>query len=286
MRAKAGIFVILLIGSELCVAGVAKGGRKPAQKPQPAPPPEQQQPVVPPRPLTPEEMPATPPSVGMTNGMLTIAAENSTLGDVLNAVRHATGAVIDVPPTAGSERVVVHLGPGEPGEVIGKLLSGSKFDYIIVGSPQNATSVQRVILTARTSGPVGSANNHPNLTNQAAMGGPHQPSPDEAYQPPDDVNADLDNEEPDPGEGSPEIPEVAMPVQPQPGASGQQPAQFGQQPGQLGQQVQPRIQNQNQNQGQNQSPNAPRTPEQLLQELQRLQQQQGQQQGNQQPQDE
>jgi hypothetical protein len=273
MRYYAQISAFLLIASALSLAEVGKSSRKPVQRSvAQVPPVQQQEPVAPPpRPLTPEEMPATAPNVGMNSGMLTIAAENSTLGDVLTAVHRATGAAIDVPPAAGSERVVVHLGPGQPRDVIGSLLSGSKFDYIIVGSPQNANAVQRVILTARSGGNVSPTpvNNSPN----AGVGGrpapAYQPPPEEAYQPPDDVNAEDDA--PDHPEPSPEIPEVTMPAQQQPGAPGA-PGQPPSVPGPI---------NQSPNQPQNQ--NGPKTPEQLLQELQQLQQQQQQQQqqGNQ-----
>lgn len=262
MRYQVQIAALVLIGSSLCSAGVAKAARKGAQKPSAAAPPIATPPVqqvVPPRPLTREEMPTTPPNVGLSNGLLTIAAENSTLGDVLNAVRHATGAAIDVPPSAATERVVVQLGPGEPREVLQKLLSGSKFDYIIVGSPQNAAGVQRIILTARSGGPAGpGGNNQPNAVASAGAPRAYQPPPEDEYQPPDDVNADMDPDEPGRPEASPEIPDVNAPGPPQPGVPGQQLGQPGQQT--------------------NQNPTGPRTPEQLLQELQRLQQQQ---QGNQ-----
>lgn len=269
MKTNLRVAMFFLISSGICFAGVAKAGRKPSQKPAPAPAPAvEQAPQPPPRPLTPEEMPAVAPKIAFTNGMLSITADNSTLGDVLNGVRSATGAAIDVPPAANNERVVVQLGPGQPREILQKLLSGSKFDYIIVGSPANTDSVQRVIVTARSSGPVGgqSVQNGAGNPNQVAV---HQTQPVNDYQPPDDVSeVDMDEDEPGRPESSPEIPEVNMPVQPQPGQQGQpgmpiQPGMTGQ-PGQ-GSQQQPQ-----------QNPNGPKTPEQLLQELQQLQQQQGQ----------
>ena len=54
-------------------------------------------------------MPAQPPQVRYSRGQLTIVAENSTLADILAAVRSQTGAQVDVPPSA-TERVVAHLG--------------------------------------------------------------------------------------------------------------------------------------------------------------------------------
>ncbi len=60
----------------------------------------------------PAETPAMPPQVTYHDGLLSIRAENSTLGDVLRAVQNATGATIESPGLT-SERVYVKLGPGE-----------------------------------------------------------------------------------------------------------------------------------------------------------------------------
>ena len=58
---------------------------------------------------------SVPPQVTYENNQLTIVASNSTLADVLRAVRKTTGADIDVP--AAPERVVTHLGPGPARDV-------------------------------------------------------------------------------------------------------------------------------------------------------------------------
>jgi len=81
-------------------------------------------------------MPAVPPKVSFSNGMLTIVAQNSTLGDILRAVRTQTGAAVEIPPNA-TERVVIHLGPGAPRDVLAALLNGSHFNYVMLGSPTN-----------------------------------------------------------------------------------------------------------------------------------------------------
>jgi len=103
---------------------------------------------VPPAPKTPAEMPPVAPKVTFQNGLLTIDAPNSTLGDVLAAVKKATGAEIDA--ASASDRVIVHIGPGDPKDVLASLLSGSKFDYIILGSAENPNAVTQVILTQRS----------------------------------------------------------------------------------------------------------------------------------------
>jgi hypothetical protein len=81
--------------------------------------------------------------------MLTIVAQNSTLGDILRSVRKHTAADIDVPATA-SERVVTRLGPAPAREVMAELLNGSRFNYILLGSPENANALVRVVLVAKT----------------------------------------------------------------------------------------------------------------------------------------
>src|SRR4051812_9117437 len=201
----AGICVVLLL-SQMSFA-VAKR-RKSAQQPLPPPVPVQQAPVVPPPPPTPEEMPAVPPRVSMESGMLTISADNSTLGDILSAVRKQTGAALEVPASLSAERVATQLGPGNPRDVLQQLFTGSKFDYIIVGSPQDPQAVQRIILTARAG-----AGNVPNMANNQQMN-PSQ----SAYQPPQDVSDAMD-EDPQP---EPQ-PEPAPPEQPVTPPTGGQP---------------------------------------------------------------
>lgn len=88
-------------------------------------------------------------SVTYANGQLKIDAENLTLATVLKMVAEKTGAVIEVPPGAGTERVFDHIGPGRPEDVLASLLNGSAFDFVIVGSPQGAHVPTQVLLTLR-----------------------------------------------------------------------------------------------------------------------------------------
>jgi hypothetical protein len=121
--------------------------RSPKQQvPDPPPPP-----APPPPPPTLEQLPAVPPKVTFSNGLLTIVAENSTLADILRAVRARTGAVVEVPPNA-TERVVAHLGPAPARSVLASLLNGSHFNYVMLGSPTNPDKVDRVILTSKSGG--------------------------------------------------------------------------------------------------------------------------------------
>jgi hypothetical protein len=96
---------------------------------------------------------------------LTIVAANSTLGDILKAVRKQTGAEIEVP--VATDRVVTHLGPGPAREVMAELLNGSRFNYVLLGSPENGSALTRVVLVAK-------ATPEPANPNQVAA----QPQPD------------------------------------------------------------------------------------------------------------
>jgi hypothetical protein len=95
------------------------------------------------------QRPASPPQVSFQGGQLTIAAENSTLGDILKAVRAQTGATIDLPGTA-SERVVGHFGPAPARDVLTSLLNGSHFNYLLLGSANDPSALDRVILMAKS----------------------------------------------------------------------------------------------------------------------------------------
>ena len=155
-------FATLLLAISLCpvvltsFAAAQKGGvRKPQKKQlkqeQPAPPPLPAYTPAPLQPLPLDQVPAVAPRVKYAGGELTIVAHNSTLGDVLKAVRQQTGAELDIPPNA-SERVVADLGPGPARDVIAQLLNGTHFNYVMVGSATDPTAVQSIVLTAKSSG--------------------------------------------------------------------------------------------------------------------------------------
>jgi len=98
-----------------------------------------------------DAIPAVAPQVSYEDGLLTIVAPNSTLGDILRGVKKHTAADIDVPATA-SERVVTRLGPAPARQVMAELLNGSRFNYILLGSPEDTNALVRVVLVAK-SGP-------------------------------------------------------------------------------------------------------------------------------------
>lgn len=152
------IFFIALVVFLLALVSAANTqGRNKQHKVQPSPPavqPDSEAIVdLPPAPPpTPEQGPSSPPEVNFQNGQLTIVARNSTMSDVLNAVKQKTGASVDM-PTVSSERVVGRFGPGSPREVMAQLLNGSHYDYVLLGSPADPGALEKVVLMARVSGP-------------------------------------------------------------------------------------------------------------------------------------
>ena len=148
-------FAAIILGGFVCLAmvGSAYAGQQHSprkhlvkqEQPTPAPTP---QPAADPLPLTLAQMPASPPQVSFHNGQLTIVAPNSTLGDILRAVRAQTGASVEVPGNA-PERVVVKLGPGPARDVLASLLNGSHFNYVLLGSITDPAQVEKIILTSK-----------------------------------------------------------------------------------------------------------------------------------------
>jgi hypothetical protein len=116
-----------------------------------------------------DSIPAVAPQVSFQDGLLTIVAPNSTLGDILRGVKKHTAADIEIPANA-NERVATRLGPAPPREVVAELLNGSHFNYILLGSPENANTLVRVVLVAKT----GPDNPEP-APGQAAGNAPAQP---------------------------------------------------------------------------------------------------------------
>lgn len=90
-------------------------------------------------------------SVSYQNGDLTINAENTTLAAVLESIAKKTGAVIDVPAGSGLERIVDHIGPAPPSDVLTQLLNGSHFNFVIVSSPEHPNVPAQVLLSMRDS---------------------------------------------------------------------------------------------------------------------------------------
>ena len=145
--AKLAVIAVLCLGTVFADTAPEKHHHK-AKKAQPELPPLPSGPTGPIQPIPLDSIAPVPPHVTYQNGELTIVAPNSTLGDVLRAVRKQTGADIDVPDAR--ERVAATIGPGPAREVLAQLLNGSRFNYVLLGSPQDSNALTRVVLIARS----------------------------------------------------------------------------------------------------------------------------------------
>jgi hypothetical protein len=241
MRTARYAGIILLCLGTWVALGAAETQKKAAKKPPPLPPlPTGPTGPVPQIPL--DSIAPVAPQISYEKGQLTIVASNSTLGDILKAVRKQTGADIDVPEAR--ERVVTHLGPGPAREIIAELLNGSRFNYVLLGSPEDSSVLTRVVLVQK-SGPETAANQQPS-------GGPSPRHPGElGQQENQEVTPDADAEPPE------ESADDNADQQQQP-AEAEQPVASPDQPG-------------------------VKTPQQLLQEMQQRQLQMQQQQTGQPP---
>jgi hypothetical protein len=229
--------------------------------------------VLPPMPRGPlsqlpmDQIPPSPAKVSYQNGLLTISAQNSPLGEILRDVRNLTGAAIDVPPGSGAnERVIAQLGPGAPRDVLAGLLNGTSFNYVMMGSSSDPASIASIILTSKPSatGEVQTAANvyqtdapapnrvpmQPMRYQQNVMGVPKNDQPGGVQAGPADADESKDDDD---------SADDNADDQAQPGQPGQPDASAGVQ----GVQPDPN------------QPNAgPRTPEQILEMLRRQQGQQ------------
>ncbi len=172
----------LLLAGMLCLPALSVAdaqshhSRKP-RKQLPAPLPSGPQGPVQQVPL--DSIPPVPPQVTYQGGQLTIVAPNSTLGDILRAVRKHTFADIDIPANA-SERVVTRLGPGPARVVVAQLLNGSKFNYVLLGSPEDSSVLTRVVLVAKTGPDTPGNSAAPSPTEVQADNTVVQPQPQDA----------------------------------------------------------------------------------------------------------
>lgn len=110
------------------------------------PAPDSLEPAVAP---APEPPPTHPPVITWDGKLLTVDADNSTLTDILVAVREKTGASMEFPPSVASERVALRIGPAPVRDVLSALLYGTNFDYIIETDDNNADVLKNLVVTAR-----------------------------------------------------------------------------------------------------------------------------------------
>lgn len=154
---KSAAFVLVL-GASLLLSTVFVSAQSPSsprtkKTPQAAANPAATEPAAPPPAqiwLPPVQAPQHVPVIAWDGKLLTIDADNSSLSDILLAIRSHTGASIEMPGSSTSrERIAIHLGPAPVREVLSSLLYGTDFNYVVLSSEDDETALGKVIITAR-----------------------------------------------------------------------------------------------------------------------------------------
>lgn len=90
------------------------------------------------------------PQVAYADGKLRITARQATLGDIFEAVRSRSGAVIAAPPEIAAQQISLKVGPATILDVITDLLETAECNYVVVGSTAKPASI-RVSVTPKPS---------------------------------------------------------------------------------------------------------------------------------------
>ncbi len=148
--------------------------------------------------------------VDFKRGLMSIHADKATLAEVLVEVRRKTGADIQIPPGADQEQVFTDLGPAPARDVMGALLNGSRFNFIVVGADDDPNALRSVILTAKTGGVSMPAEASPQMDATAQQQSSSTlppgagPSREDMRRPPDSpVQPEMPAEQEDPGDTPP-----------------------------------------------------------------------------------
>ncbi|MGC9292359.1 MAG: hypothetical protein ACP5EP_06495 [Acidobacteriaceae bacterium] len=89
-------------------------------------------PAAPPSwPVPPAQQPAVPATIQFQDNQLTIDAKNSSLAQILAEVAHRTG--MKILGLTNDQRVFGQYGPGTVSQILGALLDGSPYNYVLIG---------------------------------------------------------------------------------------------------------------------------------------------------------
>ena len=114
------------------------------------------------------DKPAQPAKITLSGGLLTVDADNSSLSQILEAVKTTSGMTVD--GLGKDQRLFGRYGPGNPRDVLSALLDGAGYNFMMIGATGSGAP-STIILTERSTQPVG--------TTQAVS----QPEPEEDDQP-------------------------------------------------------------------------------------------------------
>jgi hypothetical protein len=103
-----------------------------------------------PHPAAPTDAAPQPAQVTLDAGKLRIDANNSDLSTIIEKVAHQSGMTVDGLDKSG--RVFGVYGPGAPRDVLTELLSGSGYNFVLLGGA-NGSVPSQLVLTAQSSAP-------------------------------------------------------------------------------------------------------------------------------------
>lgn len=139
----------------------------------------------------PAEQPA---QVSLSHGLLTVSANNSGLGQILTRIAGMSGMTVEGYSTGG--RVYGIYGPGQPNEVLTRLLTGSGYNFLMLGRSTNGTPRKLVLMRKAADSQLPPANPVAQpAQNQAASSADEQEPPGPGaivHVPPSDVTNDQD----------------------------------------------------------------------------------------------
>ena len=137
-----------------------------------------------------------PAQVSLSNGLLTVTANNSGLGQILTRIAGMSGMTVEGYSTGG--RVYGVYGPGQPNEVLTSLLTGSGYNFLMLGRSADGTPRKLLLMRKVADSQLPPANPVAQPTqNQAASSADEQEPPGPGaivHVPPSDVENDNDQD--------------------------------------------------------------------------------------------
>jgi len=164
------------------------------------------EPVAPPPPNWPANAAAVPATVGWNGHQLQIAAENSSLSQILHDVSTATG--VKVEGLGNDQRIFGSYGPADARDVLTKLLDGSGYNVLMIGD-QGSGTPRQIVLTAQQRPANHGASRQAGGDGQANIGGDDedQEQPEQPEQPQIMTPRPQFNGVPQPPQGQPPNPQ-------------------------------------------------------------------------------
>jgi hypothetical protein len=144
--ARKAMAVVFLLGC----AGAMANAATPQKASQAATPSSQARKQKPARTAAPAPPPPTPLDISYNDGLLSIAAKDARLRDVLTQLHEHTGVTIDGAIDA-NERVSADLGPGQAVLIVAALLEQTGYNFVITTAARDSRLLQSIQLTPKPS---------------------------------------------------------------------------------------------------------------------------------------